>query len=184
MISGNPKTELRLIGKGYRRLEELARLDDPTLYRVEEEVSLWSIAEHLDHVGRVNISSFLAIDRLVAGREDDPEVLHSGGPKLAMLPVLLFGRIPRGRAQAPERFFPAADVERESVRATLSESRKGLSRTAAKVAALAEARGRIAHPILGNLNARQWLRFVRIHTAHHIRIMDDILAASAPAARP
>lgn len=183
MISGNPKTELRLIGKSYRRLEELIRLDDAALYRVADEVSLWSIAQQIEHVGRVNISSFLGIERLAADREEDPEILRTGGPKLAMLPVLILGRIPRGRVQASVRFFPPADVERAAVRATLSESRKCLSRTAARVAAISEVTGRIAHPVLGNLNARQWLRFVRIHTAHHVRIMDEIASVIGVGAR-
>ena len=36
--------------------------------------------------------------------------------------------------------------------------------------------GTVPHPILGSFTAAQWLRFARVHNAHHLAIVDDILA--------
>lgn len=91
-----------------------------------------------------------------------------------VIPMFLFGFIPRGKGKAPEVYFPAPDVERASVRKNIADSRSGMSWVAQNIHHIGVATGRLDHPILGALNARQWLRFIRIHTAHHLRIIDDI----------
>ena len=34
--------------------------------------------------------------------------------------------------------------------------------------------GRLPHPLLGPFRAAQWMRFARLHTAHHLAIIKDI----------
>lgn len=33
---------------------------------------------------------------------------------------------------------------------------------------------RSSHPYFGSFSTRQWIRFVRVHTDHHLRIIEDI----------
>ena len=35
----------------------------------------------------------------------------------------------------------------------------------------------IPHQLLGDLSAVEWVRFARVHTAHHLVILDEVLAA-------
>lgn len=174
MFSGNPKVELRHLGGCYRRLEEILRWEDGRFYHVEADVSLWSTAQHVEHITRVNTASFHGVRTLIEDKEGNPEILRRGRPSLMLLPILVFGKLPRGKAQAPEAYFPAPDVERQTVRKSLTDSRTAMSWVAQNFHHLGAARGRLAHPVLGKLNARQWIRFIRIHTEHHLRIIDDI----------
>ncbi|MCC5874652.1 MAG: DinB family protein [Candidatus Sumerlaeia bacterium] len=177
MISGDPKVELRHLGGAYRRLDEISRWEDHRLYHVEEEVSLWSPAQHVEHMALVNIASFHGVRALIEDDDKNADILRRGRPRFVVIPMFLLGFIPRGKGKAPEVYFPAPDVDREAVRKNIAESRSGMSWVAQNIHHLGVARGRLAHPILGALNARQWLRFIRIHTTHHLRIIDEIDAA-------
>ena len=36
---------------------------------------------------------------------------------------------------------------------------------------------KIPHQLLGPLDAPEWLRFARVHTEHHLAIVDELLSA-------
>jgi hypothetical protein len=90
---------------------------------------------------------------------------------------LTFGRIPRGKAKAPEAVCPQKMPSRDEMREALERTRKRFGATAQCLGALQspEARQRVVkHPALGKLNALQWLRFIEIHTKHHLKIIKDV----------
>ena len=62
-----------------------------------------------------------------------------------------------------------ARFERSDIRAILDDTR-------ARLRTHAPARGgnRAPHPHFGGMTARQWTRFLGIHTHHHIKIIRDI----------
>jgi hypothetical protein len=51
------------------------------------------------------------------------------------------------------------------------------------LAPLGAAEGRIEHPRMGMLDGPQWLRFVRIHSQHHLAIVRDILSSDPASSR-
>lgn len=87
------------------------------------------------------------------------------------LVVLLTGRIPRGRAKAPKQVRPPQDFTVEDVRAELEQGKKS-----AKIFQNLPQGAYFDHPLMGNLNLKKSLRFLEIHTEHHLKIVRDILA--------
>jgi len=88
--------------------------------------------------------------------------------RLGVLIVVELGRFP-GRAEAPARTLPtglAGEAALEAIRRNLA----AMDRVMAECEARFGTRGKIAdHPLLGALSLRQWRRFHRAHTRHHLR---------------
>lgn len=177
MIPIFAKRELMLIGTAYREIDEILRLPDSDFFKVADTVSRWSPAQQICHVGMVNTAIFARIEKLY--QDEDPEIARGGGPTLAGLALLTFGRIPRGRAQAPKQVEPPPDVDRAQVRAAVAASKRRLPWLAEKGAFLNTVPGRMPHPFLGNFTALQWLKFVRVHTRHHLQIVELIRRSPA-----
>lgn len=168
-IQGDTRA-LRAVGA---RLAELMAWDDARLYARVESVSAWSVAQQLEHVLHAGLSMLLVIERLAAGVEHDV-IRDRGSPSMPGRAVLLTGRIPRGRADAPDFTLPQG----VPARAALAESVEGFTVRLAARAATADALRSVPrvgrHPVLGWFSAAQWWRFLRVHSEHHLAIVDDI----------
>ena len=147
------------------RMRALAR--SPKLSMLRERVSAWSPAEHLDHLAKVTESVVL-----VLGDPDAPP--RRRGINLVGRVVLLVGWIPRGIGKTPERL--------SGTRASADEIEAALARVSAAFDALPFDRlgtsrvPVVRHPRFGGLTPPQALRFLAVHNAHHLKIVDDILA--------
>ncbi len=82
---------------------------------------------------------------------------------------LTLKKIPRGKAKAPK--------EVQSKGATTSEIHQIHDKVIEKITLLKNATANqfFTHPFLGNLNKKQTIRFLEIHTKHHLKIINDIL---------
>lgn len=139
-------------------------------------VSAWSPGAHLHHLSAINAQVLGSLVRAIEG----DEVLTTGGsPTWIGRLLLAIGRLPRGRARAPKRFHPPDDLTPEGVAEGLAEARRSLEALGSRLDRLAALDGRMAHPLLGHFDAVEWLRFARIHTAHHLRIARDAEARRA-----
>lgn len=130
----------------------------------------WSYAEVYSHVLQVNRSSFIFMEECIRGN-----AIRSNKPLhwLTWL-ILLTGRFPPGKYEAPPRVADLVKpISREEARNMLIKVRKKLEELFPKIAN-ASLNHKMKHPRLGLLNARQWLRFVRIHTAHHLKQLNRI----------
>jgi hypothetical protein len=83
--------------------------------------------------------------------------------------ILFTKKIPRGRGKAPK--------EVQAQGATTLEMKQMHIKTLEKIAALenAVAKQYFPHPYFGNLHKKQTIRFLEIHTNHHLKIIKDIL---------
>ncbi|WP_022835444.1 DinB family protein [Salisaeta longa] len=154
--------------------QQAALLDGPeaVLVAAVPSVSGWTVAQHLHHVWTANGMSLTAARYAAVGKRSTT----TGEPTRAGRRVLQEEGLPRGQMQAPDAVTPPASPDLSDLRATLERSRAALHRLADHLDAAAASSERIEHPALGFLTAPQWLRFVRIHTAHHQAIIDDIRA--------
>ena len=48
---------------------------------------------------------------------------------------------------------------------------------------LLAAPGVVPHPLLGDFDAASWVHLARVHTEHHLAIIDEILASEARPSR-
>ncbi len=168
----------RLAEQG-REMAALAAEPDSSLLARADGVSAWAVAQQLEHLGLTGGRVIDAIDAILA----DPETPPRGRPNPSGWMVLLTGRIPRGKVKTrPEWAPPEASPER---------ARQAVAALAGRTAALAACSAEIAaahatrpHMVLGQFDARRWLRFLAIHQDHHLRLVRDIRAAAglSPAA--
>jgi hypothetical protein len=81
-------------------------------------------------------------------------------------------RIPRGRAKAPKVVQPKDHVTTATIQAALATTYQLL-----EVLPTLAANNFFLHPFFGKLNKQQTIKFLNIHTAHHLHIIKDIVGA-------
>ncbi|WCL82857.1 DUF1569 domain-containing protein [Saprospira sp. CCB-QB6] len=86
--------------------------------------------------------------------------------------ILATGKIPRGKAKAPKMINNREEIDLSSL-PTLFEQTEELLQ---KVQEQAE-KAYFDHPFFGHLKRNQGIKFVAIHSNHHLKIIEDIIAA-------
>jgi hypothetical protein len=159
-----PKAALARILDGLDRVADLC--GEPDL-RVER-VSLWSVGQHIEHVLRVDDTIRINLATSTIAKT----------PPLSLVGrlILLTGRIPRGKGKAPEWTKPTGDYV--ELRRAVDATARGYRDLELVIDDLVRDPRRVAHPSLGGLSRRQWLRFADIHHRHHEAIVRDIRAAA------
>lgn len=123
----------------------------------------WSYSEVYSHIFESNLLSLLALEKCVKGLAEETKQRNHWAVRL----ILFFGKFPPGKIKAPARI--ADLVKKISKEEALQLMAKLKQRLTALVPSIAQASAtqKAKHPRLGPLNAKQWLRFVEIHTEHH-----------------
>ncbi len=83
----------------------------------------------------------------------------------------LLKMIPRGKAIAPKAVRPPESFKEEDLN-SLADIALSVLSGVPEISALAQ----FNHPRVGMLNRDKTVKFLGIHTAHHLKIIDDILA--------
>jgi hypothetical protein len=78
--------------------------------------------------------------------------------------------LPRGKVTAPESVSPQGTITINTLQTHYDEALA----TVEKLPALAEKK-HFNHPILGTMNRDETIKFLTIHTEHHLKIIRDIL---------
>ena len=149
------------------RIRTLARSPEEQFCARREHISAWSPAEHLDHTYKVSMS----IVRRITEESAKPS---RRGINLVGRVILLLGWIPRGRGKTPER-LSGAICTGAHIEAALGRLEQALG-TLPMDAVAASRSPIVPHPMFGGLTPSQALRFIVVHTNHHLRIVDEILA--------
>ncbi|MBW4360936.1 DUF1569 domain-containing protein [Flavobacterium taihuense] len=84
--------------------------------------------------------------------------------------VFTLNKIPRGRVRAPKAVQPNQDFNSDSLKNHLEKGKKNLN----KLSTL-NANNYFEHPFMGHLKLKSTIKFIKIHTNHHIKIIDDII---------
>ncbi|HYE57334.1 MAG TPA: DinB family protein [Rhodothermales bacterium] len=164
----NLQDDLAALADRYQSITAL--LAHPDLHTLRPERSGWSAAGHLWHTEASATSVLMAIARIVGGRGEAAE------PDPQAIAVLAQGVFPPGR-QAPEGVRPPADgVDGEALAAKLARNAAAFARL--EPAALGTVPTTLPHPALGPLTAPLWVRFARVHAAHHDTIAAGLLGVS------
>jgi hypothetical protein len=126
-------------------------------------VSKASVGWHLDHSLKV-INSVCATLRV--SNANDYKKEFNG------LRILTFtlGFFPRGKAKSPKRVLPPAIIKKKDIENQLEEAIKDI----ASIQELQENQY-FTHPLFKQLNKKQTVRFLKLHTNHHLKIIRDIL---------
>ena len=148
--------------------------DGQILNQRVEEVSGWSVGEHLDHVLMADLLNMKAVRMLEMRRGKET----SDGLNEAGTVVFSSGEIPLGKATAPDFVIPQPGRSAEQIEELRLEVLDGWKQVAPRLDEI-DSTGRVlSHHAVGDLGAWQWLRFARIHTQHHQMIAGRIIEAS------
>jgi hypothetical protein len=130
-------------------------------------VSKWSMGMHVHHC----CLAMMGISRaLIASTPPPPP---SRRPFLASL-LLLIGRIPRGRAEAPETATPSGAIPQADLLDLLDESARMLDHVAQL-----DPNTWFKHFAVGILDRDKAARFMHVHNGHQLRIISDIRKTGA-----
>ena len=157
------------------RLADCLGESEDRLRAVVPSVSGWSPAQHVEH-------TLIAVRRMFAAivelrDRSGTAIKPKGRPTLAGRALLMGGWIPRGKAEAPDFAVPGAAPDRALLRENLEAAATQFAALVPDAPSLRDVPGVIDHPILESFSAAQWWRFARVHTEHHLAIIDDLLDA-------
>lgn len=154
----------------YNSLSRAAEDYEKLLQGISEEVFTqsplgggWSYSETFSHIFQSNLASLIAIEKCFLGTG----IINRNRTHWRVWAILFFGRFPPGKLKAPERIASMVKlISREEAANLIVKFRSRLADVQTKVLK-ADPHQKIKHPRLGLLNARQWLRFIEVHTVHH-----------------
>jgi hypothetical protein len=137
--------------------------DEAALAASRAEISGWSIAEQLDHVMKVNSSVLTRI-------AEKPLPLEKPINMVGRV-ILAIGWIPRGKGRSPKSLRGAVASRNDLISAT---ARLRSQIDALSTELIARRDPVVPHPFFGGLTAAQALRFMVVHSEHHMKIVRDI----------
>lgn len=127
------------------------------------EISKADVAWHLDHMLKT-------INRITEALERSDSSAYDSSFSFTKIASLTAGFIPRGRAQSPQNVRPPEIILTEAIFKQLTEARKNI-----ETLRNLEATTNFDHPVFGMLNKAQTIRFLEVHTDHHLKIISDVL---------
>ena len=132
----------------------------------------WSYAEVYDHMMKSTIGASIALEKST----QSSCVPTNKKPNLMGRLLLLFGRFPPVKTTVPDSVantIGPAKITKEDARNLIIKCRRRVD-TVMSLIANSKNNCRVNHPRLGMLNARQWLKFIRIHLQHHLKQLGRI----------
>ena len=138
-------------------------LQIPNADRINHDVSNANIGWHIEH------SCLVIIKIADTIAKSDPKNYTT---KFNFLKLIVFirGKFPRGRAKAPSSVIPNENITKEHLLESIVNAKKAINEIST-----CNKNQFFSHPLFGNLNVRNTLKFYSIHTHHHLLIIHDIL---------
>jgi hypothetical protein len=161
-------TEIATLAHQLDRVAALLAEDPDSTPLRASKVSGWSVAEQVDHLLKIVL---VQLGRMAERRQSRRGINFAGRV------VLGIGRIPRGIGRSPDA-VRGEPKSRDELRAALAAARERLQGIAADGALCGDPRPLVGHPYFGGLTPREALRFLSIHTDHHLRIVERIRRAA------
>ena len=127
-------------------------------------VSQASVGWHLEH-------SLLALIKMITAVEHSNPADFKREFNIKRLIVLTLGKIPRGKANAPESVKPGGEISEEIIKALIEKAKQKAERFEKL-----NADKFFKHPVFGDVRVKQARKVIAIHTDHHIRIINDIIS--------
>ena len=136
----------------------------PFIEQKNNTVSQVSIGWHLEH-------SLLALIKMISAVENSNPADYKKEFNVKLFIVLTLGKLPRGKAKAPDSVMPAGETNAETLKPLLEKARQkidGFEKLSSDKF--------FKHPVFGDLRIKQARKIVAIHTKHHLQIINDIIS--------
>ena len=131
--------------------------------KIDQTISSASVGWHIEHC-------LLVIKQITSTVAQSEPKLYKSKFNMSRFFVFLSKTIPRGKAKAPKVVIPTNEI-------TLEALQESLANTYGAITYLkdCEENQYFMHPFFGQLNKKQTIKFLAIHTEHHLKIIRDIL---------
>jgi hypothetical protein len=129
----------------------------------------WSVAQILDHLAR----GLDAVVQKLEERKTRTDLTRRASPKQHLLRHLMLGigRIPPGR-RTPDATRPGDRPDPELATAQFRMAIRRLEALCEMLPAEQQQRVFVSHPVVGDLNLPEWVRFFFVHNRHHAHQID------------
>jgi hypothetical protein len=145
------------------KLVDQLTLQLPNADRMNNDVSNASVGWHIEH-------SCLVIIKIAETIANSDSNNYAAKFNFTKIMVFLTGKFPRGRAKAPQVVMPIENITKSHLEQSILKAK-----TAIMDLNNCEKNKHFLHPIFGSLNAPETIKFLGIHTNHHLLIIRDIL---------
>jgi hypothetical protein len=147
----------------------LADVSEDTFIQTPSDGS-WSYSETYSHIFQSGLLSFMAIENCI---QHNGELNRKSIHWIPLL-ILFFGRFPPGKIKAPIRIASLVKkISKEEAKIMILKFKLRLQDISPLVNS-ADPHQKVKHPRLGLLNAKQWFRFIEVHSIHHTRQLNRI----------
>lgn len=145
-------------------LKQLNSLDDKIAQHecINLEVSKVSVGWQIEH-------TLLTIEEIIKAMANSNPANYKWKFSFAKIIILILKKLPRGKAKVPKIVTPKEYTE-ASLKSHLQEV-KGLLKKLETI----DKDQYFYHPYFGDLKRKEAIKFIEIHTKHHLDIIDDIL---------
>lgn len=131
----------------------------------------WSYAELYAHTMQAGLGSIIAAEKCY----NKTGVNTSKGLNPIGWYVFLLNCFPPVKVEQPEAMATLTKkISKEEARNLIIKLRKRLDEIMPQVVHNSSSGYKISHPRLGMLTAAQWIKFIRIHTQHHLKQLGRI----------
>jgi hypothetical protein len=134
----------------------------PNFEKQNDNISKTSIGWHLEHTFKVLIK----VTETIKG--SDPVEFKSNFNFMRML-IFLTKKIPKGKAKAPKSVSPSSIITTESLLENAALAKQKIKELYAL-----DSNKHFIHPFFGDIKLKDCIKFLRIHTNHHLKIMGEI----------
>jgi len=129
-------------------------------------VSKSNVGWHIEHI-------LLTMNLVLESIHKSDPVNYKRTFNFNRLLVFSLNKIPRGKVRAPKAVQPKEYFTADSLIYHLEKAKTNLE----KLSTLS-ANNYFEHPFMGHLNLKSTIRFIKIHTAHHIKIIKEIIEST------
>jgi hypothetical protein len=140
------------------------QLEDKILYhnKLDTTISASSIGWHIEH----SLKVLMAITNALYASEPKD---YKRNFKMLWLFICLLNRIPRGKGNAPKSVMPEGQISIDSLQKSIEMTRHTLNKLD-----YLSMEAFFIHPYFGSLRLKSAIRFMEIHTMHHLKIIHEI----------
>lgn len=135
----------------------------PHSEKINTTISAGSVGWHIHH------SLLVCLQIIQAVEKSDPKN-YKWKFNLNKSFVYTFNKIPRGKGKAPESVKPKELMDTAEMKKTFE-----LLKARLPVLETLQPNNYFNHPYFGNLNVKATIKMLKLHTKHHISIINDIV---------
>jgi hypothetical protein len=135
----------------------------PNFNQSNKSISEVTVGWHIEHC-------LLVIKQITSTVAQSEPKLYKSKFNMSRFFVFLSKTIPRGKAKAPKVVIPTEEITLDTLKASLANTYQAITYLKD-----CEEKQYFMHPFFGQLNKKQTIKFLAIHTEHHLKIIRDIL---------